>query len=111
MNRIVTCKDCGRQGHYAYQCWKNRKPIAVKKRPPQRGKEYYKYAEFKKTVAIPYLNEKYGRKCQVCGTHNNLEIDHIKGRGSHPELKYDLDNLQYLCTKHHRQKTDMVVFS
>jgi len=39
-------------------------------------------------------------KCELCGRtgkETRLNVDHIKPRGKHPELKLKLSNLQVLC--------------
>ena len=45
--------------------------------------------------------EKYGNKCQCCGSSPSdgivLHVDHIKPRSKYPELAFDLNNLQILC--------------
>ena len=80
---------------------KNAKPI------PQRGKHVKLWETFRDKVAIPYLDKKYGHVCAVkgCGETRNLDVDHIKNRGSNPNLRYDVKNVQYLCRKHHMEKT------
>ena len=77
-----------------------------RKRINQRGKEYERWKKFRDEVAIPYLDEKFGKKCRFCGSDKRLDVDHIHSRGSRPELKYQLSNLQYLCRSCHRDKTD-----
>lgn len=78
---------------------KPRKPLkrtAIKKR----GKRSIEYEKWRKEEAIPYLDSKYGRVCAACnGTrcgNINLDVDHKKGRGSHPHLRMTLTNVQYL---------------
>ena len=45
--------------------------------------------------------------CAICQKWTqNPDVDHIKNKGSHPELASDLKNLQYLCRGCHRAKTD-----
>lgn len=61
-------------------------------------------------VARPYLIEKFGDICQCCKeVHYPHDVDHILSKGSRPDLKEDLDNLQLLgrfpC---HRLKTDHI---
>jgi predicted restriction endonuclease len=87
------CRDC---------TIKNAKPI------PQRGKHYKLWITFRDKVAKPYLDNKYGHVCSVkgCNETTNLDVDHIKNRGSNPNLRYDVKNMQYLCRAHHRAKTD-----
>lgn len=50
--------------------------------------------------------EKFGNKCIKCGATDNLEIDHIKPIKTHPELACDINNLQVLCRKCHREKSN-----
>lgn len=44
---------------------------------------------------------RYGNSCQCCGAKAGngvvLHVDHIKPRSLHPELEYDINNLQILC--------------
>jgi 5-methylcytosine-specific restriction endonuclease McrA len=40
-------------------------------------------------------------KCKICGNKKSLEMHHLKGQSSHPELKYDLNNIMILCTDCH----------
>ena len=87
------CRDC---------TIKNAKPI------PQQGKHARLWVTFRDKVAIPYLDKKYGHVCshKGCTVTTNLDVDHIKKRGSNPDLRYDVKNLRYLCRPHHREATD-----
>ena len=77
------------------------------KRITQRGHKAIEYDHWRDTVAIPYLDAAFGHKCANCGTTTRkLEVDHIWPRGSHPELKMKLENVQWLCSPCHRSKTD-----
>lgn len=106
--KIPVCKHCYRKGHYKTFCpIRPQKPIVNRvRRPRPDGKEYYKWQKFRTEIAIPYLDKTYGRKCSCCGSADNLSIDHIINKGSRSDLKYDLNNLQYLCFDCHRAKTD-----
>lgn len=86
---------------------KNAKPI------PQRGKHAHLWATFRDKVAIPYLDKKYGHVCSKpgCSVTTNLDVDHIKKRGSNPDLRYDVKNLRYLCRPHHIEETDQLHWS
>lgn len=44
-------------------------------------------------------------KCVQCGARGRLEVDHIQPVITHPQLTYELSNLQSLCTKCHINKT------
>lgn len=69
------------------------------------GKETQRYNEFRDEIARPYLIDKFGEKCAKCKREDlPLDIDHIRKRGSSPQLKYDLKNLQLLCRSCHWAK-------
>jgi 5-methylcytosine-specific restriction endonuclease McrA len=46
-----------------------------------------------------------GFRCVKCGARGRLEVDHIKPQRTHPELSFDLTNLQSLCAACHTAKT------
>lgn len=46
-----------------------------------------------------------GFRCVSCGAVGRLEVDHIKPVRSHPELSFELTNLQSLCGSCHARKT------
>jgi 5-methylcytosine-specific restriction endonuclease McrA len=46
-----------------------------------------------------------GFKCRACGSGGRLEIDHVEPVRTHPELAFDLANLQALCVACHSRKT------
>lgn len=45
--------------------------------------------------------KKYGRKCFLCGSEQNLCVHHIILRSLEPKLKYEQDNLCCLCASCH----------
>lgn len=102
----MKCKVCNKRSYKEY-CWTHqpKKPINRLKRPRQVGKHGLKWAEFRDNVAKPYLTAKYGYKCVICGSRGKLDVDHIKKRGSHPELRYELTNVRFLCRKCHIEVT------
>lgn len=96
------CTNCSGK-HYTTFCYnKIRKPVAKK------GRRTREYEYWRNNVAIPYLDGEYGHKCANCGSQWRLDVDHIKNRGSHPELRMDLKNIQYLCRNCHIRKTNEV---
>ena len=104
------CKWCGSVEHYAYVCFKRpQKPIKVRRGIRKFGPKAMKYAEWRDTTAIPFLDEWYGHKCVDCGRTDNLDVDHVKNRGSHPELIMDLNNVMYRCRICHIKKTDHIL--
>ncbi len=92
------CSNCGSEYHYQTFC-----PYKKNKAIKQRGKKTEIYETFRDKVAKPYLDKKYGHVCSFkgCTETENLDVDHIKTRGAHPELKMDVKNLRYLCRYHH----------
>ena len=50
--------------------------------------------------------EKYGKQCMdpSCKSKQNIEVDHIKPRATHPHLELEFDNLQVLCRDCNRKK-------
>jgi 5-methylcytosine-specific restriction endonuclease McrA len=101
-----TCSVCGVRAYSAY-CVRHKPKKAVQrlKRPRSMGKQGTKWVEFRDTVARPYLDSVYGHTCSMCGVGGRLDVDHIKKRGSHPELRYELSNLRYLCRSCHIKET------
>lgn len=62
-----------------------------------------KFFASKEWKELRYLALKQsGGACQLCGARAGdgvqIHIDHIKPRSKFPELEYDLDNLQTLCS-------------
>lgn len=85
---------------YHTKSWHNpRKPMN------KLGKQGKIYNTFRDTVARPYLIKTFGERCATCKRSDlPLDVDHIEKRGSHRELKYDLNNLQFLCRSCHDKK-------
>lgn len=48
------------------------------------------------------LLKKFNYSCVRCGAHVDLELHHVKPVYSHPELAFDLDNIEVLCKHCHR---------
>lgn len=91
----ILCSNCGSNKHYQTFCtWKKRKPIAKK------GKRTIEYEAWRDIIARPYLIKKYGEVCAACGGarcgNKQLDVEHKKNRGSHPELKMVLSNVQLM---------------
>lgn len=68
--------------------------------PNAPGKVFYISDEWR-AVRYQALKSSDG-KCQLCGRSKRdhgviLHVDHIKARSKHPELAFDLNNLQILC--------------
>ena len=116
----MTCGDC-----YYRQVRKTsskpRKPLTRSQKPlRQRGKQAKKWEVFRDKVARPYLDKNFGIACVDCGvlppmkddgTHYRHDVDHIKGKGSHPELRYDVTNMAYRCRSCHERKTGVPQWS
>lgn len=50
-----------------------------------------------------------GWRCVTCSARGRLEVDHIKPVRTHPELAFDLANLQSLCPTCHSRKTRLEI--
>lgn len=50
-----------------------------------------------------------GFRCVECGAAGQLEVDHIQPVRTHPELAFELSNLQCLCPRCHARKTAIEV--
>lgn len=91
-----------------------KEPKKAKKKPKrirQVSDKQSDYHDWLEEVARPYLIEKYDNSCICCGRPaqdgEKLDIEHTKGKGSHPDLKQDLSNLTLMCrVPCHRNKTD-----
>jgi len=94
------CKHCKetQPKHWPYQCKANpKKPKRIK----QIGKGTIKYNQWRDSVAKPYLFTQ-GNFCAICGkASKHLDVDHIKKRGSHPQLKMNIDNVRLVCRSCH----------
>lgn len=63
------------------------------------GRRAKELAEWVKEVGRPAVILRDGEVCNCAGCNHttNLDVDHIKGKGAHPELKQEISNLQLLC--------------
>lgn len=60
--------------------------------------------------SVRYLAKRRdGFKCVSCGAAGRLEVDHVKPLRTHPDLAYELGNLQTLCVPCHSRKTQIEV--
>lgn len=100
-----TCQVCGERGHSKFYC---RKRVYRVKQVSDKQTEYNIWLE---DVARPALITRDGNICNCCkrkpSYEAKLDIDHVIGKGTRPDLKRNLDNLQLLCRfPCHRNKTD-----
>ena len=77
-------------------------------------KEYRRHSakviKSKRWPALRYrAKRRDGFQCVQCGAHGRLEVDHIKPVRTHPELAFELSNLQSLCRSCHSKKTRVEV--
>ncbi len=79
---------------------KEAKPIARK------GKRTISYEKWRDDIAIPHLKATGKWFCTDCQRSDiDLDVDHIKGRGAHAELKMEITNVEARCRPCHRAKT------
>ena len=50
---------------------------------------------------------KYGYKCMLCNSIDEIQVDHIQPRSRAPELSLTFSNLQVLCRDCNRQKSNI----
>jgi 5-methylcytosine-specific restriction endonuclease McrA len=94
------CKLCESTWHTKAFC-----PQKPRKAINPRGKEAERWTKFRDETVIPHLDKEFGHTCRCCGKGGRLDVDHIHGKGSHPQLKYQISNFQYLCRMCHIEKT------
>ena len=51
----------------------------------------------------------HGKRCQKCGSDDEIQVDHIKPRSKFPDLALDIENLQVLCWPCNREKNFTVI--
>jgi 5-methylcytosine-specific restriction endonuclease McrA len=42
-----------------------------------------------------------GQRCRRCGNVTGLQASHVYGKGAHPSLRWDPDNVKLLCVRCH----------
>lgn len=115
-----SCLVCGKRAYSDYCVnHKPRKPIEVRKplvnRTPikKQGKRSIAYEDWKKNIARPFLEIRDGKQCSQCfapppvdaeGNVGWHDVDHIKNRSTHPELKMVLSNVRFLCRACHSKR-------
>ena len=110
MNMSKTCQyETCERGCYGEFCLMHKKRKAI----PKKGKQTILYEEWRDEQARPYLIKKYGEVCAECKGarcgNKQLDIDHIKSRGSNYNLKFSLTNVQFLGSHPcHFEKTNNV---
>ena len=96
------CIWCESLEHTSFYCKRKiNKPIARStKRIKQKGRRTMEYEEWRDNVAKPYLDETFGHVCVTCGMGDygmhTLDVEHKLNRGSHANLKMDLNNVQWM---------------
>lgn len=95
------CAGCGVVIRNASRCLQCRR-VAERRRPKRSDRGYDKrWAELSKQIraAHPW--------CKECGATNDLTVDHIIPLVDlHPDLRYEVSNLQVLCRRCNSRKGD-----
>ena len=68
---------------------------------------YFYYSQEWLQLRFQVLKNSDG-KCALCGSNERLEVDHIKPRSSHPKLELEIKNLQVLCHRCNKGKTNFL---
>lgn len=96
------CKTCKAE-YYTYsnlqtKCFKCTPKLAKK------GKQAKLYDYWLKNEARPLYVAINGKYCQDCKVRLGYDMHHLKARNSHAKLKYDINNLVYLCRVCHQAR-------
>ena len=51
--------------------------------------------------------EEYGYRCMLCGSLDDIQVDHIRPRSREPHLSLEFSNLQVLCKDCNREKSNI----
>jgi 5-methylcytosine-specific restriction protein A len=92
------CPDCKRSSDKTYD-----KALRAKDRQAIYNSKKWKQVRELAILRANFLCEECLRNGVEC---LGEEVDHIIELRDRIDLAYDLDNLQYLCKKHHREKTE-----
>lgn len=66
--------------------------------------DFHKSKKWLKARIIIY--KAIGKTCLKCNSHKNIHIDHIKPKSKYPRSSFDLMNLQPLCSKCNKLKSN-----
>lgn len=88
--------------HYVYKVLKVEGIKGYKSKSENAVYHTDEYKEMRRKVL-----ERDGHRCRKCGKKSKiLQIDHILSKGTHPELIFEMSNLQTLCIScHSKQQT------
>lgn len=105
----MKCKTCGKNAESEY-CFlhKPRKPLPVNKQFTK-GKSDGQ-SETLHNFFIDLWNKRKKHDCENCGKWLGKEplsymFDHILEKSKHPDLKFEEDNIMFLCLECHDNKT------
>jgi len=80
--------------------------VKVSKRKSLPNNIDYKWKKLRKIVL-----HRYGCRCMRCGItptlKSDVHVDHIKPKSKYPDLKYEITNLQVLCSECNIQKSNL----
>lgn len=68
----------------------------------QEAKQFYNSSAWKKLRLSHLQDEPF---CRSCGTHESLQVHHVKPRKDYPDDALDPENLQTLCNRCHGKET------
>lgn len=111
---MSVCKNCGGEGHTAFNCPKKpRKPLKAKKKLKKVGRLGQKYAELRKQF---FTDNPYGPYECLYYTimdmpssleANEVNVEHFQSKTHHPELRFVKGNLVVSCPGHNQDKGSM----
>lgn len=101
-SNIALSGSCKCDKHYTYTYTK---PFANAKR----SNIFYNTPEWRSLRKEALIRDDY--TCVICGSKENLEVDHIIPPRGRADLFFNLDNLQTLCSSCHKSKTAREILS
>lgn len=107
--KIPKCKYCGKEGHYAYQCFKKRKEQPKPKTKPKSNRKNL-INELDKVTSELVRRQACDSKglvyCFTCGVRKPwqmLDCGHFRSR-RFTQTRFDFDNLRPQCRECNRYK-------
>lgn len=107
----TTCIDCGNKtkSWYAKRCNKCRVKFQTGENSPKwKGgitpKNMIERQKFYKEIRQKVL-ERDQYRCQICGTNDKLQVDHIQPWSEYVELRFNISNCRTVCESCHYEIT------
>lgn len=109
--KLPKCKICGKEGHYAFQCFSRPKPIKAKIPKAKTASSRKKVISELDKITSEYVRKSRADKsglvyCYTCGVRlpwQEMDCGHYRSR-RFIQTRFDLDNLRPQCKLCNRYK-------